>query len=422
MILVLINPTFQKMQFCKRWSELAAEHPDLDITLVLPTEFEWSGFGFSDIKTGESSDDLNFHKRAVPIVNRTKLGWISKGMINLIDEIKPDVVYHIGSHNQPSLMQLLEYKANKCPSLNIYAFSMRGPVYDLDHLYSRIGREKKLFRKALRFAFWVRQVNQVKKLNRYCDAIFCHYPDALHSFRKEGFKGPIYIQTQVGVDTDLFYPNPTARNIIREKYNLEESYVFGSAIRLEPAKGALQIIEALPDEGSWKYLLMGAGTEENEKEIIQKIEKRGLKEKVILTGFIKPEDMPDYWNAVDCAIHFAQSTEGWVETFSLAVVQAMATQLPVIGSSSGSVPYQIGEDGIVVDEHDIHLLRGKIEWVLDNQDEAKKIGNKLYKRTINSFSTKSLNKLFYRTIMNLQEGIYDQRDIEMACNNSEISC
>ena len=51
--------------------------------------------------------------------------------------------------------------------------------------------------------------NHLRCLNSNSDAIICHYPDAIKSFKKEGYKGPIYMCTQVGVDTDVYKPMMT---------------------------------------------------------------------------------------------------------------------------------------------------------------------------------------------------------------------
>ena len=87
------------------------------------------------------------------------------------------------------------------------------------------------------------------------------------------------------------------------------------------------------------------------QKIKAEIKENGLQDKIILTGFIETwQDMAKYWNALDCAVHMPLTTPMWEETFSLALVQAMITGLPVIASSSGSVPYQVGDEGIIIKE------------------------------------------------------------------------
>ena len=125
-------------------------------------------------------------------------------------------------------------------------------------------------------------------------------------------------------------------------------------------------------------------------------------------------EIAKYWNAVDCCIHVPRTTEHWVETFSLTAIQPQATKKPVIGNTSGSVPYQIGFDEMIVPEGDIQALHDKIQWVLDHQADAAEIGEKMYRRCMDSFSVQHLDDMFYDTIVeDVLQGKYDEAKIDM---------
>lgn len=329
MKIVMINHTFQQEQFCKRWKMLAEEHKDWDITLLAPSEWTWGSgkavtFGKVEKKTGYEFESDNFRVRQIRIKNHKFSSWTSKEMIEQIQMINPDCVYHIGSHTQESLMQLLNYK-KKHSKLKVFAFSMRGPQQNLDNIANLKAHDTNFIKKLLRNIQYMYEKSKVQKLNALCDAIFCHYPDGLECFKKEGFKKPIFMQTQVGVDIDIFYPDEEKRNKIRKKYGIaDDEIVFGSAVRFNPSKGVPKVLEALPINGKWKYLLMGSGLPDEIEAIKRIVKDRGLEKKVILAGFIDWNAMAEHWNAVDCAIHFTQTTPTWIETFSLSLVQAMA--------------------------------------------------------------------------------------------------
>ena len=129
--------------------------------------------------------------------------------------------------------------------------------------------------------------------------------------------------------------------------------------------------------------------------------------------------MPAYWNALDCAIHVPRTSDNWVETFSLAIVQARATGKPIIGNSSGSVPYQIGPDGIVVEEKNIQALHDKISWVIEHPEDAKLIGQKMRNRAIKCFSVQHLNEMFYDTIIDIKNGVFDAKKQDMSIYKTE---
>lgn len=404
MKIVIISHVFTDKKYTKRWEKLAEAHKELDITLLSPRLFVYGknkalSFGKIEKRIGYEKEKENFHIKLFKMKNHKYFEWTSKEMMQHIKSIKPDIIYHIGFHRQESLMQVLNYKKiNK--KVKIYVFSMRGPHHNIDKFKNKIFQNVGIYKLIYRIQYLYENY-KLKKFNKFCDAVFCHYPEALCNFKNEGFEKPIFIQTQVGVDTDIFYKDLSKRDKIRKEYNIGNSFLFASAIRFTEGKGALQILEALPINGDWKYILMGSGTKEEITIIKEKIKERKIEDKVILPGFIERNEMASYWNAADCAIHFPQTTDKWIETFSLSLVQAMATHLPVIGSNSGSVPYQIGPAGIVIEESNISLLHEKLQWIINNQEEGKKIGEKLYNRAIDCFSINHLNKLFYETIIDL---------------------
>ena len=413
MKIVLINHTFQINYFSRRWKLFADSYPDVEVYLLAPSRFKWYGKGYSfgndAVRESEEYDEGNIHRRVYRVKDHN-WGWTSPDFRTLFKEIQPDIIYYLGFHTQLSLAQVIHIKNRVVPNAKMLAFSMRGPYHDL-HLKIK---GLPVIKKITRTASYLISKRILSIVNHNCDAIFCHYPDALDCFRKEGYKGPIYMQTQVGVNTEWFHPDEDARKEIREKYSLGNSYVFGSATRFTRDKGIFEIIKALPKEGDWKFLMMGSGSQEQEKELREEIAKDGLQDKIILTGFVDWYDMAKYWNAVDCAVHVPRTTPTWIETFSLSVVQPMATKKPVIGNTSGSVPYQVGFNEMIVPEGDIKALHDKLKYALNNKEEMTKWGEKMYERTMRSFTVNHLNKLFYDTIVeDVLPGKYDLEKVDM---------
>lgn len=395
--LALISHTFQINYYARRWELFAQEHQDIEVFLIAPSVVKWypkKDYSYGNSKTthGKTVDKGNFHVRLFnPIFKRSFLSWNIK---ELLLEIKPDVFYHVGFHTQISLVQIGRIMQKHFPSSRLILHSMRGPNFDLKIEKTACGPKEWLLRR-FKYVYYSSIWRYVRK---HYKAVLCHYPDAVACFRKEGYKGPVYMQTQVGVNTEWFHPDTNSREEIRRKYNLGESFVFGSASRFSTDKGLDDIIAALPKDGDWKFLMMGSGTNDDLIRIKSAIAARGLEDKIILTGFVDWYEITKYWNAIDCGIHVPRTTEHWVETFSLSAIQPQATGKPVIGNTSGSVPYQIGFKEMIVPEGDIDALHEKIEWVLSHKQEAAEIGHKMYERCINSFSVKHLNDMFYDTL------------------------
>ncbi len=397
--IVLINHSFQINYFSRRWKLFSESNPDFDVYLLAPTKYEWYSekgynYGSSSTLEGKEKEEGNFHVRLFRIKEIPHKGWTSPDFEFLFREINPDIVYHIGTHNQESLYQVTKLLVKKFPHVKRIAFSMRGPALNLKRPKISLISFSSIARRIM----YYRHKYVLNYIHNHIDAFFCHYPDAIDCFRAEGYSGPLYMQTQVGVNIEWFHEDALARKEIREKYNLGDSFVFGSASRFTTDKGLDDIINALPIDGDWKYLMMGKGSQVDIDRLKALVEKRGLQNKVIMPGFVDWYDMAKYWNAVDCAIHVPRTTPTWEETFSLSVIQAMITKKPIIGNTSGSVPYQIGPDAMCVNEGDIQALNLKIQWVLDNQSCLSEIGEKMYERAL-QFSVQHLNDLFYDTLI-----------------------
>ena len=415
----IINHSFQVGYFCRRWELFALQHPDVDVYLLAPKKREWYGgktyqYDKSVNKVIESQgfDKNNYHRRVFRVQKSKYLGWTSPDFKDLFDEIHPDIVYHIGTHNMNSLKQVLRLRSKYYPEMKVIAFSMRGPAMNLKLEFDNCSFLHKLVR---RYIYW-QSKKRLNYINNHIDAFFCHYPDAIKCFQLEGYKGPIYMQTQVGVNEEWFHEDVNARKEIREKYHIADStYVFGSATRLSKDKGVDVILRALPLNGDWKYLMMGSGSDEEKGRLRSIICERHLEDKVIETGMVDWYDMAKYWNAVDCAIHVPLTTPHWEETFSLSAIQPQITKKPIIGDTSGSVPYQIGFSEMLVPEGDVQKLHEKILWVLSHKEEAAAIGLKMYQRTHDSFEVQHLDDMFYDTLVeDVIPGKYDENKIDMA--------
>lgn len=404
--IVLINEAFQMEYFSRRWALFAKEHPNVDVTLLMPNQSLWFGkkkysFGEAFVLKGQNADDGNFHLRTFKTL--FKRTWLSRDFKALFLSIKPDIIYHIGYQWQPSLCQVGQISRRYLPKTKLLLFSMRGPAMDIDNQHGLI----KLMAKYV-----------VKYVNKYYDSVFCHYPTAVDCFRKEGYRRPIYMQTQVGVNSEWFYPCKEFRNEIRQKYGIADStFVFGSATRFTIDKGVDDIINALPAEGDWKYLLMGSGSSDEIERIKNLIIERNLTNKIILPGFIDRIEMAKYWNAVDCAIHVPHTTKDWVETFSLSAIQPQAVGKPLISNDSGSMPYQNGFDNMIVPEGDIKALSEKISWAIAYPMKVNEMGKKMYERTMKGFSVKHLNDLFYDTMLDVLDDKYDINKVDMTTYN-----
>jgi glycosyltransferase involved in cell wall biosynthesis len=398
MKIVAVNIAFREESFYKRWRLLTDTFADTQITLVGPSYYEYHRFGPKIVFKPKSITEKKFKVRHIDMSNKKLLmyDWWSWEYFRILKMEKPDLVYLIGYETSLVVFQTEIYRKLFNPNLKIGLFTMRGtnlPNFNHETKW----QIKLLFR--LKWTI-------TKKI---FDFINVHYPKGKEIFRNQGgYRGPICLQTQVGVDRDIYFPDKESSKIIRHKYNLKsDDYVFCSAIRIEEEKGVFDIIKAcqlinIP----FKYLLMGNGIQF--EEVKKLIKAYGLDNRVMLTDRIPTgPQVASHINASDCFVHVPKTSVNWVDTFPLAVVQGMACSKPLICSDSGALPYIIGSDGIIVEEGNVTEIANAMIKCINNKEWAVKIGERMYNRVLECFEIRHLNKCLYETFKAHIEGNYE---------------
>jgi len=97
----------------------------------------------------------------------------------------------------------------------------------------------------------------------------------------------------------------------------------------------------------------------------------GIKEKTIFVGKIPHNYVPYYYAMSDIVV-----VPSLQEAFGLVVSEAMACGKPVIGTKVGGIPDQIvdGYNGFLVQPKNSSEIAEKIMWLIDNPEEAKRMG------------------------------------------------
>lgn len=395
--LMVICQAFRMKCTFVRWRQLAQLYPDVDVTLIGPKRWETKDFGALDVfKSEEALEEERFRVISVDMVERrwTRGGWDAPELFSVIKKHRPNFIYIIGEEGSNITFRMALARRLFVPDAKICAFTMRGMDFPFHSINFRL-------RWRLACAIY--------------DAYFCHYPRGAEVLRAQGrFTKPIYMQTQVGVDSQVFRPDANARREIRNKWGLRDEFVFGSLSRIDVKKGLLDILNVLPLAGNSKFMMIGDGPDM--ARVQREVSDRSLDKYVIFPGYIpQNEPVAAYLNALDGFVHIPQILPGHLDTFPLAVVQAMATGLPIIGADSGGVPYQLGGKGVIVPLQDPAALKRAMNEMAAHPDAAKAMGEALRARVMNSFEIRHLTECFNCTMREIMEGRFnpqhaDQQD------------
>lgn len=188
-----------------------------------------------------------------------------------------------------------------------------------------------------------------------------------------------------GVDTSVF--NHTRNDTIRMQLGLGESDILVGAVgNIRPAKSYEMLLlaaAALAQVSSrYKVLIAGQGNGELYQRLLAQRRELGLENTVFFLGF--QGDIPKLLNNFDIFV-LSSSTEG----FSIATIEAMACELPVIATRCGG-PEEIirhEEDGVLIDVGDNKQLAAAIQRVCEDQPFRRKLAKQARATVLSRFST-----------------------------------
>jgi len=170
-----------------------------------------------------------------------------------------------------------------------------------------------------------------------------------------------------GIPVDRYRGSPEDRIPWRARQHFsEDAVLFISVARLEPPKNPLMLLRAFAalDDPRAHLIMLGQGSLRVQLEAF--VTERGLSQRVHLLG--KRMDIPECLSASDV---FVLSSD-W-EGNPLAVMEAMAGGLPVIGTTVGGVPELVrsGQDGILVSPGNDRAFADAMRILLNNVEKRR---------------------------------------------------
>ncbi len=363
----------------KRWRILAEKYP-VEVTLLVPRI--WRSKWLRDEVVFSPQVIVGGRFRVVPLPTTSETNWgryFFKSFDAKFRSIKPDIIYVIHEESIWVHQQIITYRNVWAPEAKLIFFSMNARGVSLKRFYHRL--------------MWNRIIKNY-------DAALCHYPGCMRSLRNGGFNKPIYMQTQIGVDEDIYCPDEQKRRQMRRKLDFEDKFVIGYTGRLTKDKGVHDILAALPlRDVDWALLLVGNG--ELKEEIERIVRQNGWQDRVHMAGTVPQHMVPDYMRAMDCFVLGSRTCQHWIDTFPNVTVQAMACKVPVIGSNSGAIPWQLGDAGLIFHEGDIAKLHEHLRHMANNIEDRKVIAQKGMERSLANFCVRSLTDEFYEILQKL---------------------
>jgi L-malate glycosyltransferase len=182
--------------------------------------------------------------------------------------------------------------------------------------------------------------------------------DGKQIFEKIGFPNITVIPPYV--DTSIFHKTGPATIP-----GTENTFTIGYIGRLVAEKGIdalLQAVKELP----FPYSVVVIGEGRAKSDLQRLAQQLHVSENI---RWLPPQprmDIPSYLSAMDVVVLPSRTGKYWREQFGRILIEAMACEIPAIGSDSGEIPNVIDDAGLVFPEGNAQELRDRIAALHDD--------------------------------------------------------
>jgi len=168
----------------------------------------------------------------------------------------------------------------------------------------------------------------------------------------------------------------------------KEGFWFGAVTRLQRGKNVHTLLDAFRTVaaafGDARLVVAGTGPERDRLEAMA--QSAGLKDRVAFVGFRK--DIPVVLRAVDCFVHTSLR-----EGLPLALLEAMASGLPVVASARGGIVEVFGriQMGAMVDPEDPAAIAAAMTNMINRSDaDRHALGKGARQRALGDFGARKM--------------------------------
>ena len=231
---------------------------------------------------------------------------------------------------------------------------------------------------------------------RRVDAAYACSEESRQLLRARGFDKPVAI-VPFGVNPEAFAFRPA----VPRKDGL---LTIGFVGRMLPGKGLGVLTEALPRIAAenWKLLVVGDGPER--KKFEQTLAERQLIDRVEFAGAVPYEHVPAFYRRMDLFVMPTRTTRRIREQFGRVLVEAMASGVPVVGTTCGAIPEVIEDAGLIVPEGDPAALAEALLRLLRDEPLRARLAQAGRERVEQHYSWEQVARKTYKLFRQILRG------------------
>lgn len=185
--------------------------------------------------------------------------------------------------------------------------------------------------------------------------------EAIAVLRAKGYRGPVSLVPQFGVDPSFFTPRPPDPPAATGR-----AMTIGYAGGLVPEKGLDLLLRAAARLPDCRVRLAGDGRAR--PALAHLADELGLQARVEFLTRLPSTEMPQFYQGLDVLVLPSRTVANWKEQFGRVLIEAMACGVPVIGAASGEIPEVIGQAGLLFAEDDVDALWAHLQRLQHDSD------------------------------------------------------
>jgi glycosyltransferase involved in cell wall biosynthesis len=167
---------------------------------------------------------------------------------------------------------------------------------------------------------------------------------------------------------------------VRHNYGIDGDYVL-SVGSIQPRKNLVRLINAyaalksVHAGNSFPKLVIVGKRGWLYDETLRALEATGVKESIVLTGYVPESDLPALYSGALCFVY-----PSYFEGFGLPPLEAMKCGAPVVVGNATSLPEVVGDAGLKVDPFNVSAIAGAISALINNPELRRELSVKGLKR------------------------------------------